>query len=444
MTIKQIDGATSRDGDGGARDARELRRDVDEVMAATFVTDVHTHLYAPQFGELALRGIDELLNYHYLIAELFRASSVTPEAFWQLNRPAQTDLIWQKLFVEQTPLSEATRGVIAVLSTLGLDTGATDLREAREYFRAQHAADYLEQVLKLARVSDIVMTNDPLDEIEARVWESGVEIDARFHAALRLDRILNGWSDAVPKMSAQGYQVQVEIDERTISETRRFLNDWIARMKPLYLGVSLPDDFAYPEETPRARLLRDAVLPTCREHDLSLALMIGVKRRVNPALRVAGDGVGRADVSVAARLCAENTGVRFLATFLSRENQHELCVAARKFSNLMPFGCWWFLNNTSIISEITRERFEMLGTSFIPQHSDARVLDQLIYKWAHTRLVIADALYDSYAGLLRDGRAVTRSEIERDVAKLFSGNFRQWVGLDETQKVVPGVIVQMA
>ncbi|MCA1617211.1 MAG: hypothetical protein LC729_01945, partial [Acidobacteria bacterium] len=72
------------------------------------------------------------------------------------------------------------------------------------------------------------------------------------------------------------------------------------------------------------------------------------------------------------------------------------------------------------------------------------VLDQLIYKWAHTRLVIADALYDSYAGLLRDGRAVTRSEIERDVAKLFSSNFRQWVGLDETQKVVPGVIVQMA
>ncbi|MCA1592576.1 MAG: hypothetical protein LC754_07995, partial [Acidobacteria bacterium] len=132
MTIKQIDGATSKDGDGGARDARELRRDVDEVMMAVPVTDVHTHLYAPQFGELGLWGIDELLNYHYLIAELFRASSVTPEEFWQLNKTAQADLIWQKLFVEQTPLSEATRGVIAVLSTLGLDTRATDLREARE------------------------------------------------------------------------------------------------------------------------------------------------------------------------------------------------------------------------------------------------------------------------------------------------------------------------
>ena len=435
MTNRQTDYATSVDGDGAARDARELRRHVDEVIAATPVTDLHTHLYAPQFGELNLWGIDELLNYHYLIAELFRSSGVKPEEFWQLNRTEQSDLIWRVLFVEQTPLSEATRGVVAAMSTLGLNTRATDLREAREFFRAQRAEDYLERVLNLARVSDVVMTNDPLDEIEAPTWESGVEIDARFHAALRLDRILNGWADAVPQMSAQGYRVQVEIDGHTISETRRFLDDWIARMKPLYLGVSLPDDFAYPEQTPRARLLREAVLPACREHDLSLALMIGVRRRVNPALRGAGDGLGRADVSVAARLCEENPDVRFLVTFLSRENQHELCVAARKFSNLMPFGCWWFLNNTSIISEITRERFELLGTSFIPQHSDARVLDQLIYKWQHSRLVIADALYESYEGLLRDGRAVTRREIERDAAKLFSGNFRQWVGLDSIGKV---------
>jgi hypothetical protein len=57
---------------------------------------------------------------------------------------------------------------------------------------------------------------------------------------------------------------------------------------------------------------------------------------------------------------------------LARENQHELAVAARKFGNLMVFGCWWFVNNPSLITEITRMRVELLGTSFIPQHSDAR------------------------------------------------------------------------
>jgi hypothetical protein len=119
--------------------------------------------------------------------------------------------------------------------------------------------------------------------------------------------------------------------------------------------------------------------------------------------------------------------VRFLATFLSRENQHELCVSARKFGNLMPFGCWWFLNNPSIVEEITRERIELLGTSFIPQHSDARVLEQLIYKWKHSRQVIADALFEGYQKLLVSGRFVTKKEIERDVAKLFSGNFQKWI-----------------
>jgi hypothetical protein len=126
--------------------------------------------------------------------------------------------------------------------------------------------------------------------------------------------------------------------------------------------------------------------------------------------------------------------VRFLATFLARENQHELCVAARKFNNLMPFGCWWFLNNPSIVAEITRERLELLGPSFIPQHSDARVLEQLIYKWRHSRAVVADCLSETYARLLSSGRAVTRSEIGRDVERLFSGNFEQCVGMSLSDK----------
>jgi hypothetical protein len=213
----------------------------------------------------------------------------------------------------------------------------------------------------------------------------------------------------------------------TAGEVRRFLDAWIERMRPLYMAVSLPDDFRYPAGDARDRIIREIVLPTARAHGLSFALMVGVRRGVNVALRAAGDGVGRADVSAVERLCAENPEVSFLSTFLSRENQHELCVSARKFSNLLPFGCWWFLNNPSIIREITRERLELLGASFVAQHSDARVLEQLIYKWKHSRRVIADALTESYERLLESGRAVTRAEVERDAARLFDGNFRAWV-----------------
>ena len=108
---------------------------------------------------------------------------------------------------------------------------------------------------------------------------------------------------------------------------------------------------------------------------------------------------------------------------LARENQHELCVAARKFGNLMVFGCWWFLNNPSLIDEITRMRVELLGTSFIPQHRDARVLDQLIYKWDHSRGLIATVLADKYRDLMKAGWPLTKAEIERDVRLLLKDNF---------------------
>ncbi len=121
--------------------------------------------------------------------------------------------------------------------------------------------------------------------------------------------------------------------------------------------------------------------------------------------------------------------MRFLVTLLSRENQHELCVYARKFANIMPFGCWWFLNNPSIVAEITRERLEMLGATFVAQHSDARVLDQLLYKWPVSRKVVGEALADTYEALADAGRPITKADIDADVRRLFRDNFRGWVGL---------------
>ena len=118
---------------------------------------------------------------------------------------------------------------------------------------------------------------------------------------------------------------------------------------------------------------------------------------------------------------------RFFVTMLSRENQHELTVLARKFRNLMVFGCWWFLNNPSLVEEITEMRCEMLGTAFIPQHSDARVLDQLIYKWDHSRRVIARVLYRKYEDLFDTGWRMEPHEIERDVSDLLDRNFWKFV-----------------
>jgi hypothetical protein len=416
--------------------ADQIQSAVEEVLASTPFIDMHTHLFPPTFGKLGLWGIDELLTYHYLEAEFFRSSDMPPERYWELSKREQADAIWQVLFVENTPISEATRGIIAVLKAFDLPTESTTLVEARSFFQAQEIDLHVRKVLETAGVSTVVMTNDPLDPAEQSIWMNGVKPNPQFQPVLRLDRILCGWDSHWQPLAKKGYALDAQASGKSVSEIRRFLSDWYERMQPVYMAVSLPDTFQFPEDTIQSKILAEAVIPSCREFNLPLSLMIGVRRQVNPRLHLAGDAVGRADLRALENLCRTFPDNRFLVSVLSRENQHELCVYARKFNNLMPFGCWWFLNNPSIVEEITRERIEMLSASFIPQHSDARILEQVIYKWRNTRTTLSHILTKTYRQLFNDGRGIRRRDIQRDVTRLFRSNFEKWTHLGSTDSSV--------
>jgi hypothetical protein len=410
------------------RSAKDLRRAVDRAVAAAPVADIHTHLYDPAFGDLLLWGVDEVLTYHYLVAEYFRVSDLPDERFWALSKAEKADAIWRALFIERSPLSEACRGVLTVLQALGLDPSTRDLKAYRRWFAAQKLPKFVDLVFKTANVKEVVMTNDPFDDAERPVWERGYAADPRFRPALRIDPLLLGWEKSWTRLREWGYRVSAAPDAGTLREIARFFRDWATRMKGLYVGVSLPPEFRMPEDSVQAKILEEALLPVCGELGLPLALMVGVRRQVNPRLRMAGDAMGRGSVEAVEWLCRTYPKNKFMATFLSRENQHQTCVAARKFRNLLPFGCWWFVNNPSIIEEMTLQRVELLGTSFIPQHSDARILDQLIYKWSHSRRIVADVLARKYGDLLAAGWTVDEKEIRRDVAGYFGGAFEDFLG----------------
>jgi hypothetical protein len=148
----------------------ELREVVAREVGAVAITDVHTHIYPAAFGGLLLWGIDELLTYHYLVAEYFRYSTMDYAEFFKLSKREQADLIWQTLFIERSPISEAQRGVLTALNSLGLPVGTRDLNSYRRYFSALTAAEYIDTVFKLSGVKQVVMTNDVFDPVEKDVW----------------------------------------------------------------------------------------------------------------------------------------------------------------------------------------------------------------------------------------------------------------------------------
>jgi hypothetical protein len=406
-----------------------LASKVEQIVAQTPADDIHTHLYDPAFGELLLWGIDELLVYHYLVAEGFRFLDIPYEKFWNLSKTEQADLIWEQLFLKHSPISEACRGVLTTLNRLGLDVKKRDLGAIRKEFSKWNVQDYTTRCMEVAKVRSICMTNSPFDDLERPVWERGFSRDERFKAALRIDPLLVNWEQAGPKLVEWGYKVKPELGVKTMEEIRRFLADWSKRMDPEFLMVSLAPDFEFPDEGPCAQIIEKAVLPLCRELNFPFAIMPGVRRQVNPALRLAGDGVGATNLTAVQNLIAAHPKNKFLCTILARENQHELCVLARKFRNLHIFGCWWFTNIPTLIEEITRMRVELLGMSFTAQHSDARVLDQIIYKWEHARGIITKVLVEKYEDLEKAGWMASTEEIQRDVTGLLGGAYREFQGL---------------
>src|SRR5881227_1136226 len=98
--------------------AQNITQTVAAALKKQPIVDMHTHLYTPAFGTpvpnrsgktdpagLLLWGVDELVTYHYLVAEVYRivpASKLPYDQFWKMSKQQQADHIWKHLFVERT------------------------------------------------------------------------------------------------------------------------------------------------------------------------------------------------------------------------------------------------------------------------------------------------------------------------------------------------------
>ena len=240
----------------------ELARVVRATIDRQPITDMHTHLYSPNMRDaqgkgLLLWGVDALLTYHYLVAEVMRWSDVAPDTFFDWPIEQQSALIWQKLFIEHSPVSEAERGVLTSLKALGMNLASRDLPAYRATLSNVSAEAQVQRVLQLSNIGHVVMTNDPFDDAERPFWLNGGRVQPGFHAALRIDPLLRGWAEAWPRLQGWGYKVDADLNGESVAEVQRFLREWAARINPLYLAVSLPPDFTWPDGTVASRMLAE-------------------------------------------------------------------------------------------------------------------------------------------------------------------------------------------
>src|SRR5215212_5056652 len=221
----------------------DIANTVQSALDREPVVDMHTHLYPPSFGTtlggksgksdpngMLLWGVDELLTYHYLVAEVFRIvppRKLPYEQFWKMSKRQQADHIWKNLFVDRAPISEACRGVLTTIQKLGLDASDKSLDKWRKYFDEQDPSGYIDRVMEVSNVKSITMTNAVFDDNERNRWlgNPNVGSDPRFRAVLRIDPLLRAWPAAAKKLSEWGYAADEQVTPKSIEAAKKFLRD---------------------------------------------------------------------------------------------------------------------------------------------------------------------------------------------------------------------------
>jgi len=151
------------------------------------VTDIHTPV-RPGDRPLLLWGVDELLTYHYLVAEVFRREAeLDYDAFWPCRRrPGRSDLAGAfRPAVAAFPRHAA--GVLTVLQALGID-GNVRVWRAPEVFAARRPERTSTGLQAGERVEGLHDNDHGCPG--ACGLDKGFERDPRFLGVLRLDSVV--------------------------------------------------------------------------------------------------------------------------------------------------------------------------------------------------------------------------------------------------------------
>jgi len=265
------------------------------------------------------------------------------------------------------------------------------------------------------------MTNNPFDTSEWQLFKNKKWDTKKYLASLRLDDILINLDRCLDicKKNIDHFDNENDL-------IIKYLDKVYEESKPVYAALSLNN--LQLSSLLKNRFVSD-ILKWLERKNIPLSLLLGVRRQVNKDFLLAGDGIDKVDLYYLSEICNQYPNNKILCSCLSLNDQHELTVLARKHQNLKIFGFWWFMNQPSLIKLILNLRIELLGLNFIPQHSDARVTDQLIYKWIHFKTLLSNVLFNHYNNIQIKNFKISENQISDDVSKLLYNNSQNFLNL---------------
>ncbi len=374
---------------------------IEKFVNSTPIFDIHTHLFPSKFKKYYNVGLIKLLNYHYLKAELFSLGNIKIKNFNNLDDNKKAKIIWDNLFLNRYPISTATQGVLRILKIYGVEDVNQKFDKILKITNENQLSE--EDIFKITNINQVVMTNNPFNSEEKKILN--LNKDSKYLPSIRIDDLF-----MKPKSKNEYLNSWYLSGKEKIKKAIKEIKIIIQTNKPSYFSLSTENFKEFENE-----FFFKNFLSLLKETKTPMMLLIGVKRGVNKLYKDAGDGIGTMNLDYLEKILSKFPRNKFLVSCLDYRDQFKLSVLARKFQNLKIVGFWWFNNNESIIENLLKQRFELLGDNFIVQHSDARIIDQLVYKWLDFKSIYIKVMVEKYQKLLSLGYKIKATDLERKI-----------------------------
>ena len=374
---------------------------IEKFVNSTPIFDIHTHLFPSKFKKYYNVGLIKLLNYHYLKAELFSLGNIKIKNFNNLDDNKKANIIWDNLFLNRYPISTATQGVLRILKIYGVEDVNQKFDKILKITNENQLSE--EDIFKITNINQVVMTNNPFNSEEKKILN--LNKDSKYLPSIRIDDLF-----MKPKSKNEYLNSWYLSGQEKIKKAIKEIKIIIQTNKPSYFSLSTENFKEFENE-----FFFKNFLSLLKENKTPMMLLIGVKRGVNKLYNDAGDGIGTMNLDYLEKILIKFPRNKFLVSCLDYRDQFKLSVLARKFQNLKIVGFWWFNNNESIIENLLKQRFELLGDNFIVQHSDARIIDQLVYKWLDFKSIYIKVMVEKYQKLLSLGYKIKATDLERKI-----------------------------
>ncbi len=418
----------------------EVRSKIWEKVHETPAFDIHTTLYDSRFeDDLQRTGIDELLTSDELSDELFRYSprslsnpnkELTREEFDILPLRIRSELIWHRLFLANTPLSESTRAVLTTIGLLGLDPKTRNLGAYRSFFNRSSKAEKIDTIIAKSNLESIVTCYNPLKKSVQKALELK-NTDKRFYSALDMTELISNWKSKYSCLSKLGFEAKRTLDKNNYPIIRNYLSSLITNSKPVYFHLTLPSGMSFTTKGNNTlKLLIKCLIPVLCESSIALSLTF-TEAKQSPTLNSLklNQSLQFSNIDFITELSEMFPGLRLMITDYNYENQYALTLLSKKNHNIMPMNSMNHLSAPSAFKKITLMHFDQLGSSFIAHTSNADVYEKLLPEWAHSRWMLAEHLQQRYTNLYRTGWQVTEDELDREIYNLLSGNAKKFINI---------------